>query len=402
MSPAAYRLDGSPSDGQPAYAALAHLAGELEQLQQEGLFRSPERRLPEGTLALCSNDYLGLATQAQDADGDAPWGAGGSRLISGDDPAHRRLERALADWLGHDDSLLFSSGYAANVGVIEALAGHGDVIVSDELNHASLIDGCRLSRAEVVVTPHRELAAMDRALSEHRGARRRWVVSESYFSMDGHGPDLVQLRALCDRHGAGLIIDEAHALGVFGEAGRGLCCEQGAKPDVLIGTLGKAVGMQGAFVAGSASLRGWLWNRARSFVFSTGISPRMAELTTSRIAQVAEMDAARARLRDLSARFRTHLRERDIELGDSHGPILPWLVGDPRKTVQLSEALLERGVFVNAIRPPTVPAGSSRLRITLHAALSDDDVSRALRAVDAVLGDAVLRDAVLGNAVLLG
>jgi 8-amino-7-oxononanoate synthase len=367
--------------------ALAHLADELEKLDQGGLLRAAERDVPAGTLLLCSNDYLGLASRAHDASGGAPLGAGGSRLISGDAPAHRQLEAALAQWLGHDAALLFSSGYAANVGVISALAGRGDVIVSDALNHASIIDGCRLSRAEVVVTPHGDLEAMRRALGEHEGAQHRWLVTESYFSMHGRGPDLARLRGICDEHSAGLIVDEAHALGIFGEQGRGLCHKYGARPDALIGTLGKAVGLQGAFVAGSSVLRSWLWNRARSFVFSTAMSPRLAELTTARIAEVAQMDKARARLHTLSAQFRAHLRKRGVDLGDSYGPILPWRVGDPTAATKLSSALLERGVFVQAIRPPTVPVGSSRLRLTLHAGLSDDDVARALSAIDAVLDD---------------
>ena len=362
--------------------ALRHLADRLADLAERDLLRNAHGVIVPGCLVLCSNDYLGFAAEDTSV-AHARAGAGASRLISGDHAVHRSAEAAIAGWLETDAALLFSSGYAANVGVIGALAERGDVVVSDALNHASIVDGCRLSRADVVVVPHLDHEAVGRALEAHP-QQRRWVVTESYFSMDGNGPDLARLRALCDRHDAALVVDEAHALGVFGPQGRGLCAASGVVPDVLIGTLGKAVGLMGAFVAGSDVLRDWLWNRARSFVFSTGLSPWLAASIESRIAEVAAADERRLVLERMSARARAHLAESGPDIADSHGPILPWLVGDNRRVLALRDALLEKGVFVQAIRPPTVPDAQARLRITLHAKLTDDDLERALRALTEV------------------
>jgi 8-amino-7-oxononanoate synthase len=355
---------------------LEFLTAELDELRARDLFREPASI--GGALVLCSNDYLGYAADSDEirlvAARPPSSGAGASRLISGEHPEHAALERELAAWVGLESALVFTSGYAANVGTIAALAGVEDVIVSDALNHASIIDGCRLSRARVEVTPHLELAAIEAALIGARFARRRFVVTESYFSMDGDSPDLKRLRDLCDAHDAALLVDEAHALGVLGPRGRGVCADAGVVPDVLVGTLGKAIGMQGAFVAGSPALRAWLWNRARSFVFSTGMAPWLAAVTRHRLARVIADDAARARLEQIVARVRTVLATARAPIAPSRGPILPWITGDAPSAIALRDRLLSQGLFVQAIRPPTVPAGKSRLRITLHARLSDSDV----------------------------
>jgi 8-amino-7-oxononanoate synthase len=348
-------------------------------LQAQGRLRLPRASaLAPETLILCSNDYLGWAREPL-APGalEAPSGAGASRLVSGDHAAHRALEAALADWLGCEAALVFSSGYAANVGLIAALAGEGDLVVSDALNHASLIDGARLSRATVRVVPHLDADAVERALAGP-GTRRRFVVTESYFSMDGRGPDLGALRAACDRHDAALVVDEAHALGVFGPAGRGRLAEAGVTAEAVVGTLGKAIGLAGAFVAGTALLRTWLWNRARSFVFSTGLSPSIAAAAVPRVAAVARDDAARARLGVLSARARRALADAGAPIAPSFGPILPWIVGRSEDAVAFSDRLLARGLFVQAIRPPTVPDATARLRLSLTARLSDAELDRAL------------------------
>jgi 8-amino-7-oxononanoate synthase len=360
------------------------LEDELEALRAQNLLRVPA--VPPDALILCSNDYLGFAADSRElravAGSPPPSGAGASRLISGHHAEHAALEAALAAWVGLPAALVFSSGYAANVGTLAALCGEDDVIVSDALNHASIIDGSRLSRARVAVVPHLDAAAVDAALAAP--ARRKFVVTESYFSMDGDSPDLPRLRAICDAHGAALIVDEAHALGVFGPTGAGSCRAVGVVPDVLIGTLGKAVGMQGAFVAGSAALASWLWNRARSFVFSTGIAPWLAAALRLRVARVIAADAERARLAAIVARVRSAFSERPggpAPIAPSHGPIMPWLCGTPERALALRDQLLARGVFVQAIRPPTVPTGTSRLRITLHARLSDADIDRLLAAI---------------------
>ncbi|HEU4410503.1 MAG TPA: 8-amino-7-oxononanoate synthase [Polyangiaceae bacterium] len=364
-------------------SALGHLRGDLERLEREGLLR--ERRAPPpGALVLSSNDYLGLARgPLAPAEGPAPDpGAGASRLVSGERPEHRELERDLAAWLGAPAALAFSSGYAANVGLLTALAGPGDLVVSDALNHASIVDGCRLSRARVAVVAHRDAGAVARALAEHRPeGGRRFVVTESYFSMDGDSPDLAALRRVADDHGAALLVDEAHALGVFGPEGRGLASAQGVRPDALVGTFGKALGAQGAFVAGSADLVAWLWNRARTFVYSTGLSPLVASLVRANVAVARRADAPRARLAALAERLRGALRALGYRVPEaSHGPVVPLLVGPSRAALELSSALAERGLWVPAIRPPTVPEGSARLRVTLHARLPEAELERAIDA----------------------
>lgn len=364
---------------------LRHLEGELESLDQRGLLRRPLTGRTDQLLDLCSNDYLGYARDPWPAL-NARSGAGAARLVSGNHEAHELAEQALAGWLGTEAALLFSSGYAANVGTVAALAAPGDVVISDALNHASLIDGCRLSGATVRVVPHLSATAVATALAAATDARRRWVITESYFSMDGDSPDLRALRALCTEHDAALVVDEAHALGVFGPEGRGLCAAAGVQPDVLIGTAGKALGLHGAFVAGSQHLRLWLWNRARSFVFSTGISPALAAAIADRVPRVRRDDAARARL----AHHASALRRAFAELGNptlttGTGPVLPWIIGEPAEAVALSRRLREAGVLVQAIRPPTVPAGTARLRITATAGLTEADLDRALRAFRSAL-----------------
>jgi 8-amino-7-oxononanoate synthase len=362
---------------------LRHLEGELAALDDRGLLRTPPVPPREGAalLNLCSNDYLGYASDPWPEGLVGPSGAGASRLVSGNVSAHEDAEAALAGWLGTESALLFSSGYAANVGTVAALAGRGDVIVSDALNHASLIDGCRLSGAEVRVVPHLDLAATEAALANAHQARRRWVVTESYFSMDGDSPDLLRLRALCDQHDAALVLDEAHVLGVLGPRGRGLAAESGITPDVLIGTAGKSLGLHGAFVAGSSALRLWLWNRARSFVFSTGVSPILAAAVTHRVARLAADDAGRARLEARGSQLREGLAALGVTGAvGGRGPVIPWVLGSSEATVARSRRLRDHGILVQAIRPPTVSNGTARLRITVHARLTPEDIERALAA----------------------
>lgn len=364
---------------------LAHLAEELADLEARGLLRERSALGAEPAIDLCSNDYLGyratgrLAGHARAAAAEFPAGAGASRLVSGDHAAHRRLENVLAEWLETEESLVFTSGYAANVGAIAALAGEDDLIVSDSLNHASIIDGCRLSRARVTIVPHLALDETRRALRENP-ARRRWVVTESYFSMDGDGPDLRALRTICDECEAALIVDEAHALGALGPNGRGRSAEAGVRPDVLIGTLGKSLAAQGAFVAGSRDLCRWLWNRARSMVFSTGLSPLVAAIATASVLEARRDDAARARLARTAAVLREGLSRLGIETTSHEGPVLPIVLGSEERALRWRRKLLARGVWVQAIRPPTVPRGTSRLRVTANAALDARRIEQVLDA----------------------
>ena len=358
---------------------LGYLAEALAEVERLGLYRRPAEAISADALTFCSNDYLGLASTKAPASAS---GAGSSRLISGERSEHRQLERALAKWLGVEDALLFTSGYAANVGTLSALAGPSDLLVSDALNHASIIDGARLSKAHVVVTPHLDLAAIDEALASRR-EKRAWVVVESYYSMDADGPDLARLRAVCDTHHAALVVDEAHALGVLGPGGRGRSAEAGVIPDVLVGTLGKSFGSQGAFVAGRSILRDWLWNRARSFVFSTGLAPCAAAAGARALEILVHSPDLAAYVQRLAERLRTGLRDAGVTNEGStrligFGHILPIVIGAPGDAVRVADFAKARGIHLTAIRPPTVPEGTARVRITVTARHTAEDIDRAL------------------------
>jgi 8-amino-7-oxononanoate synthase len=358
---------------------LQFLEPALARAEADGLLRlRPPPQAPDA-LSFCSNDYLGLAAQPAPP---AVAGAGAARLVSGERAEHDALEEACARLVRLPAALAFTSGYAANLGLVSALAGPGDLVVSDALNHASLIDGCRLSRARVVILPHLDTSAVAAALRT-KGDGRAFVVSESYFSMDADGPDLRALRRACDEGGAALLVDEAHALGVFGPGGAGLCAEAGVVPDALSGTLGKSFGAGGAFVAGCPALIAWLWNRARSFVFSTGLSPALAAAAHAGIERAAEEPERRQRVLENAARFREGLARAGIAtLG--FGPIIPWVLGDPGRALRVAAELRDAGIDVRAIRPPTVPAGTSRIRFTVTAAMSAEAIDRAVATVTAV------------------
>lgn len=338
-------------------------------------------------LQLSSNDYLGLAgaptLRAALAEGAQRWGAGAaaSRLITGHMTPHRAAEEALAAYVRASSALLFSSGYAANVGALQALVGPDDLVFSDALNHASLIDGCRLSRARVEVYRHRDVDHLEALLAAHRGtARGALIVTDALFSMDGHAAPLRALRALANRWDAGLLVDEAHALGVVGPEGRGLAARDGIVPDVLVGTLGKAAGLAGAFVAGDDRVRDLVLNRARSFVFSTGMSPALAHAIPTAVACLEAADDARSRLERAASGLRADLRALGFDARGELGPILPVWIGDAATTLACAGALLERGVLVRGIRPPTVPPGTSRLRVVPTAVHTDEDLARVLDA----------------------
>ncbi|MFT3925610.1 MAG: 8-amino-7-oxononanoate synthase [Myxococcales bacterium] len=305
--------------------------------------------------------------------------------MSGNMRAHRDAEAALASFLGAPASALFSSGYACNVGVIQGLATRNDVVFSDALNHASLIDGARLSRAEVIIYKHCDLADLrDKLQRERARGRNAMVVTESVFSMDGDQAPLAELAELAREHAAGFVVDEAHALGVFGPAGRGLCAHLGLTPDVLIGTLGKAFGAQGAFVAAAEPVIDLVRNRARSYVFSTAPSPSLARAAVAAVRLVREADGLRAKLTRHYRRLREGLGALGYRVLPGESPIIPVMIGEPGPTMQLSRALLEHGVFAHGIRPPTVPPGSGRLRVVPMATHSDDDIEEALAAFRAV------------------
>ncbi|MEO8798171.1 MAG: 8-amino-7-oxononanoate synthase [Polyangiaceae bacterium] len=354
-------------------SALRHLKGELLELERATLRRFRPAPSDPTVVSFCSNDYLGLAAQALAIE-TLP-GAGAARLIAGEQPEHQRLEQTMAHWLGFESALLFTSGYAANVGLLSSLARPGDLVVSDQRNHASIIDGIRLSKAEVAVVPHLDVEATSAALARHPTGRR-WVITEGYFSMDADTPDLRTLRAICDAHDAALLVDDAHALGVLGPEGRGACAEQGVVPDALVGTFGKAFGAGGAFVAGSPSLIDWLWNRARSFVFSTGLSPLVAAAALHGVETARSNPALRAQTLAAAQSLRSYLGDLGMAVS-GYGHILPVILGAPERAVDASRKLAAQGIHVQAIRPPTVAAGTSRLRITANARMGEADLANA-------------------------
>ncbi len=374
---------------------------ELRSLAERGLLRSLEPlRGPAGVAVeigaerlvnFSSNDYLGFAGDLRIANalgqGATLWGtgAGASRLVCGDFLPHRALEEELARFEGTEAALLFNSGYAANTGALPVFAGPEDLVLSDELNHASLIDGCRLSRARVEVYRHADLDGLAQALVRAR-ARRLLVVTDAIFSMDGDRAPLAGIAALCEQHGALLFVDEAHATGVLGPQGRGLCAELGVSPDLLMATLSKAAGVMGAHLAGSRAVCDLLLNRARPFVFSTALPPAIAHaaLTALHLLAGPEGDQRRARLQRNLQRFAAGLRGLGLA-AQAGSAIFPVLLGTPERAVAAAAALRKRGLLVKAIRPPTVPEGTSRLRIALSAAHTDAQIDQAVGALREVI-----------------
>jgi glycine C-acetyltransferase/8-amino-7-oxononanoate synthase len=340
-------------------------------------------------LLLCSNNYLGLADHphVREAAAEAAmrWGvgAGASRLISGTMTVHGRLEERLAEFTGRQSCLLFGSGYLANLGVIGALAGRGDTVFSDELNHASIVDGCRLSRAEVVVYRHGDAEHLLWSMRHHGGRRegqgRRVIATDSIFSMDGDVAPLAELVELAQAAGARIVVDEAHAIGTYGPGGRGALAAAGleGEVDAIVGTLGKSLGSYGAFVCGDEQMTRYMLNTARSFIFSTAPPPPAVagalaalELLEQRPHRVERLAAnARALRRSLAA------EGFQVPEGDMH--IVPLIVGEERDTMRLCQAAIEQGVFAQAIRPPTVPAGTSRLRLAAMASHTASDMRMA-------------------------
>lgn len=384
-----------------AVSALDQRLGErLQQLRAQDLYRI--RRVVDGghsahivvdgqrCLNFCSNDYLGFAGDARiaaaaSAGMGAGVGSGASALVSGYNREHLRLEEALAAYVHRPRALLFSSGWAANLGVLRALLGRGDTVIADELNHASLIDGARLSGASVQRMPHGQPAAFAQALAAPRQGQTL-LVTDSMFSMDGDLAPLASLSALSAAHGAALMVDDAHGFGVLG-GGRGALFEpdaaQGLAADVYMAGFGKALGTAGAFVAGSEALIEFLIQRARTYVFSTAPPPALAVASHAALALVAgdEGAARRAQLQALISRFRKGCGQLGIALADSHTAIQPLVLGSEARALAASSALLQKGFWVAAIRPPTVPVGTARLRITLTAAHAADEVDALVSAL---------------------
>jgi glycine C-acetyltransferase/8-amino-7-oxononanoate synthase len=378
---------------------MSEIAQRLAEL--EGLGLSRRLRMvsgPQGptvlldgrpVLLLCSNNYLGLADhpRVREAAADAAmrWGvgAGASRLVSGTMTIHHRLEERLADFKRSEACLLFGSGYLANIGVIGALAPRGAAVFSDELNHASIIDGCRLSRAEVVVYRHRDVEHLDWSLRRHAarrdGPESRVIVTDSVFSMDGDVAPLEEIVEIAGVHGARLIVDEAHATGNLGPGGRGAVAQAGleGEVDVVIGTLGKALGSYGAYACASAEMVRYLINTARSLIFSTAPPPPAVAGALAALELLRERPHRVERLRSNARVLRRALAAEGFPVSDVEMQIVPLIVGEERAAMSLCQAAIERGVFAQAIRPPTVAAGSSRLRLTAMASHTPSELRRA-------------------------
>jgi 8-amino-7-oxononanoate synthase len=376
----------------------AELAAELAARDGEGLRR--RRRLLESPqrahvrvdgrdyLAFCSNDYLGLASDprivAAAKEGAERYGvgAGASHLILGHAAAHHELESALAAFTGLPQALLFSTGYMANMGVVSALVGRGDAVFADRLNHASLNDAALLSRAAFRRFPHNDLAALERLLLS-TPARRRLVIVDAVFSMDGDIAPVPDLLELCVRHDAYLLIDDAHGFGVLGAQGRGTMAHFGIRSDRLIymATLGKAAGVSGAFVAGSEALAESLVQQARTYIYTTATPPLLAHALLTSLKIIEQEQWRRERLHELAQRLKQGLQGAPWRLLPSDTPIQPLLVGGNAEALALSARLAGEGLLVSAIRPPTVPQGTARLRISLSADHGIDDVDRLVSAL---------------------
>ncbi len=339
-------------------------------------------------LAFCSNDYLGLANHprliAALQQGAQQWGvgAGAAHLVSGHFAAHHLLELQLANFVGKPAALLFSTGYMANLGVVQALVGKGDTVFADKLNHASLNDAMLLSRAGVKRYRHGDLAQLAQLL-EQTTTGRKLVITDSVFSMDGDIAPLPALLSLCEQHDAWLYVDDAHGFGVLGGQGSGTLGHFGITSQRLIymATLGKAAGVSGAFVAAEQVVIATLINFANSYVYTTATPPALSVALTQSLQLIASGDELRAHLKQLVALLRTGLADLPWQLMPSETAIQPLLIGDNQRALMLSEGLRQRGIWVAAIRPPTVPQGTARLRITLSAAHSEADVERLIGAL---------------------
>ncbi len=384
--------------------ALDWVDAELAALEAKGLRRqleplaSPQRPVVSvggrALVNLCSNDYLALASDprlrsaaAAAAERDGA-GSGAARLVAGDLRIHGELERGLASLKKTEAALLFSSGYHANAGVPAALVGRDDAIFSDELNHASIIDGCRLSRAELLRYRHLDMGELANLLARTR-ARRKLVVTDSVFGMDGDAAPLREIANLCDRHGAMLYVDEAHGTGVLGPTGAGLAEALGVseRVDVQMGTLGKALGSFGAYIAGSRRLVDLLVSKARTFVFTTALPPPACAAALAALEIVAEEPERRERLHELASRMRAGLAALGFDVSRVAAPIFPVVLGSEERALAASGALRERGFFVRAIRPPTVPRGTSRLRVALTAGHTPAQVDAFVEALGTVVSE---------------
>jgi 8-amino-7-oxononanoate synthase len=384
---------------------MLDLQDRLDELKGLGLYRrmrmvsGPQgpRVVLDGkpVLLLCSNNYLGLADhpRVREAAADAAmrWGAGAgaSRLVSGNMTLHRRLEERLATFKGTQSALLFGSGYLANIGIVSALARKDEIVFSDELNHASIIDGCRLSGAETFVYRHGDVDHLAWGLRNADG-RGALIVTDGVFSMDGDVAPLEEIVGLARRHDVRVMVDDAHGTGTLGPGGRGAVAEAGldGEVDIIVGTLGKALGSYGAFAACDHAITRYLVNSARPLIFSTGLPPAAAAAAMAALELLQEQPRRVERLADNAATLRDELAREGFDVSGSETQIVPLIVGDADLALRICEAALEHGVFAQAIRPPTVPDGTSRLRLAVMASHTRSELREAAR----ILARAALRN----------
>ena len=377
---------------------FSHLQAELDERAAHGLLRNRRTldtpQSPHITvdgkpyLAFCSNDYLGLASHPQLIaalqQGAQQWGvgAGAAHLVSGHFAPHHDLEKQLAAFVGKPAGLLFSTGYMANLGVVQALVGKGDTVFADKLNHASLNDAMLLSRAETKRYRHGDMAQLAQLLEQTKSGRKL-VITDAVFSMDGDMAPLRDLLALCEQHDAWLYVDDAHGFGVLGEHGRGSLSYFGiaSRRIIYMATLGKAAGVSGAFVAAEQAVIDTLINHAHSYVYTTATPPALSVALSQSLQLIAQGEALRTHLKRLVTQLRNGLSDLPWQLMPSATAIQPLLIGDNQQALKLSEGLRERGIWVAAIRPPTVPQGTARLRVTLSAAHNEADVAQLIGAL---------------------
>ncbi len=357
------------------------LSDRLDKSKEAGLYRKlrtmntapqPEMSINgQRQIVFSSNNYLGLANDkrlinvAEKVLHDFGVGSSGSRLTTGNSDWHEKIEQRIASFKQMEAALLFSSGYLANVGVLSALPEKGDVLVSDQLNHASIIDGCRLSKADTVIYKHVDMDDLEEKLKETQSYERRFIVTDGVFSMDGTIAPLDKIMSLAKRYHAFVIVDDAHATGVLGDNGRGTSEYFDVFPDVVIGTLSKAIGTEGGFVAGSKVLIDFLLNHARTFIYQTSIPPSICAASYVALDIIEQSKGNRQLLLSKVIHIKTSLEEMGYKVKGGHTPIIPVIIGDTQKTVTFANRLQEKGIFAPAIRPPTVAIGESRIRLTV-------------------------------------
>ncbi|RXT06990.1 8-amino-7-oxononanoate synthase [Ammoniphilus sp. CFH 90114] len=368
---------------------LDHLIQELDVREQKGLTRRL-RRMDEikekGAILFSSNNYLGLAEDAEmkacAAEAILRFGTGstGSRLTTGNSTLHEELEQQLASFKGKEAAILFSSGYLANIGTISALMGKDDVIFSDSLNHASIIDGCRLSRAETIIYKHVDMEDLEKKLKENPAARHKLIVTDGVFSMDGNIAPLPRIVEIAEAYGAWVMVDDAHATGVLGSNGAGTAEHFGLtnRVHLCMGTMSKSIGAEGGYVAADHVFIEYLRNNARSFIFQTALSPGVIAAASAGIRLIQQQPWRREKLIEQASLFRQGLKKLGFELVEGTTPIIAVVIGDAQQAVDFSKRLEEAGLFAPAIRPPTVPIGTSRIRVTLTASHQAQDLDFAL------------------------